>query len=246
MGMPVIAATLLSWVVMGRSGVLEPVLWSLYCELIYYALYPAFAAVANLLGWLGLLCVAVVASFTVMIFVRNPSGFLWGYGLAYTWIYGLPFWISGAFVASRFGVRKQSLSRWQIFIIRSLVWLASGAATALQFHSPVKYTASMIVFAPLAYWWFQWEISNASTFGVFRVLEQLGRGSYSLYLTHPLALAFVDSQVHGATAQFTIGLIACAGLAVAFFFVVEKPSHQLAKRLARQLNCITHGIGTTQ
>lgn len=233
-GLPLIAATLLAHALTGRDGVLDPVLWSLYCELIYYSLYPAFRALVRIVSWSGLLIFSIAPMIAVFAFVQNPSGFLWGYGLSLTWVYGLPVWISGAVLASRLDSILTILARWQIPAIRTFVWLASSIATALHFHSPVRYAASMIVFAPIAYLWLQWEIADAVAHGTVRVFERLGQGGYSLYLIHPLALSLVAGLQTDRIVKFGIGLASCACLTFVFFWTVERPSHQLARWLARK------------
>ena len=82
----------------GRAG--NGVLWSIYCELIYYSLYPllrpAFArfGIARLLGLSALVAFAMIV--THWSYVRT-----WQFGIGLTWTIGLPSWLVGCLLAER-------------------------------------------------------------------------------------------------------------------------------------------------
>jgi peptidoglycan/LPS O-acetylase OafA/YrhL len=66
-----------------------------------------------------------------------------------------------------------------------------------------------------------------------RIFEVLGTASYSMYLTHLIALHLVSS--HGGSAQqawlhWPLLLGAIFAATGTFYFLVEFPSHQLARK----------------
>ena len=234
-GAPLVGAVILSKVLLGRSSILEPVLWSLYSELIYYAIYPGLLKAASAVGWHLVLAASVVASALTVLFVSNIHGFVWGYGLPLTWIYGLPVWILGVLLAELVRTPVPALSRFRLTGLRLVVWITSSAATVLHFHSLVHYNFSMLVFSPLAFYWVLEEIRAAQERGTSKILEICGRASYSVYLFHMIVLAAFALPLHIEISQFLEVWLACAAFCAAFYFSIERPSHNLARILASRV-----------
>jgi len=210
------------------------VTWSIYVELFYYTIYPMLYYLAKRWGWLpqifisSAIAIVIVAFLPDQLFVRELG---W---LAAPW--GLPIWLSGCLIADRFG-RGQfprlygSLAFWRLF-----AWSVSVLSVVLLFHSPVKVGAPtcMLIFAPVAFAWLVKELTSARK--VWPLPERWGAGSYSLYLVHALVLgALFDSRIALAPWVDLI-LRPCAVIAAtaAFYFLVEAPSHKLA-RMAKAL-----------
>ncbi len=237
-GAPLVCAVILSKVLLGRSSILEPVLWSLYCELIYYAIYPVLLKVASAAGWYFVLAVSVASSALTVLLVSNHHGFVWGYGLALTWIYGLPVWILGVLLAEHVRKPAPALSRFRLAGLRLVVWLASSAATVLHFHSLFHYNFSMLAFSPLAFYWVLEEIRAAQERGTSKIIEICGRASYSVYLCHMIVLAAFALPPQIEISQFLEVSLACAAFCASFYFSIERPSHNLARMLARRIPAV--------
>ena len=234
-GAPLVVAVVLSKVLFGRSSILDPVLWSLYCELIYYAIYPVLLKAASVVGWHVVFAASVIASVLTVLLASNASGFLQDYGVKLTWIYGLPVWILGVLLAEFLGKPVPALSPIRIVGLRLIVWTTSSAATALHFHSSVHYNLSMLAFSPLAFYWVLQEIRAAEERGASRILEVCGRASYSVYLCHMIVLAAFTLTLHIETIQFLEVLLASTVFCAAFYFSIERPSHSLARNLAKRI-----------
>jgi len=234
-GAPLIVAIVLSKVLMGRSSMLAPVLWSLYSELIYYAIYPALLRVASTVGWRLVFAGSVFTSALTVILVPNKDGFVWGYGISLTWLYGLPVWILGVLLAEVIPAGAPALSRIQLTGLRLAVWLASSLATALHFHSSLRYSLSMLLFSPLAFYWVLQEIRAARERGTSKILETCGQASYSVYLCHMIVLAGFSLSPRIRIGQFLEAWLACAAFCTGFYLCIESPSHSLARALAGRI-----------
>lgn len=233
-GAPLVGAVILSKVLLGRSSALSPVLWSLYCELIYYVIYPGLLRIASSVGWHLVLAASVIASALTVSVVSNNAGFVWDYGLALTWVYGLPVWILGVLLAERVCTPSPALTRSRLVSLRMAVWIASSFATALHFHSSLHYKVSMLLFSPLAFYWVLGEIRAAQQRGTVKAMEVCGRASYSVYLCHMIVLAAFTVSSRIEIIHFLEVWLACATFCVAFYLFIEGPSHNLARILARR------------
>jgi peptidoglycan/LPS O-acetylase OafA/YrhL len=118
------------------------------------------------------------------------------------------------------------------------MWALGSLTSALRFHSPLGFPWTLTLFGPIAYLWLQKEILYYRDRAPLRIFESAGKGSYSIYLTHPVAAAmFVSLPLSlGATAhwfaQLAFTLLVCS----VFYFGIEKPSHMLARKLAERLS----------
>ena len=232
-GLPLTAAIILSNLLLGRTSALDPVLWSLYCELIYYLIYPGLLKVALAIGWHLVLVISAAASVIVVLFVHNASGFIWNYELAFTWVYGLPVWVSGVVMAELILKPSQALAPSRLWSLRALVWLAASVATVLHFHSPFHYNVSMLAFSPLAFFWVKEEARAAQSRGASKILEIGGKASYSLYLCHMIVLAALALPLRIMAGQFAEEWLACAAFCGGFYMLIESPSHNLARLVSR-------------
>jgi len=82
-GLPLLAALGLAALLPVQSH-LNGVLWSLYCELIYYTLYPALMMAASRIGWTAILAASVVAAGILLMIPDGHSGYFWSYGVGWT------------------------------------------------------------------------------------------------------------------------------------------------------------------
>jgi peptidoglycan/LPS O-acetylase OafA/YrhL len=240
-GLPLIAATLLARIVTGRSGILEPVLWSLYCELIYYGIYPLLIRVASRVGWIPLFGGAAIAALVLASMKDANDGFFWAYGNGLTWLLGLPVWIGGILIAEKCDLWLTVPSSRQLYAMRVAVWAYSALAVALQFHSSIHYKWTMLLFCPLAMAWFIFEIRNSNNKGAHKALEIGGRASYSLYLCHLIALAAVAEllgRVNAPLLLYMSQVLFALCLSAGFYFLVERPAHNFARMISQHVQTI--------
>lgn len=236
-GLPALAAIGVSRLLaVGLTQLLVAILWSLICEAIYYALYPALRVMAGRIGWGWLVAIAYVLG--VGLAATNPTArFYIDHGVAWTWLLGLPLFLSGCLLADRIDALPVATTS-VLFGWRFAAWLGSGIAAWLCWWSPqtVGYPWTLNAFGLVVAPWIGAEITHFRTAQPWPWLERAGRGSYSLYLTHifssgVLALAGIrlTSDVPGRAAA----VVAALALAAVFYVAIERPSVTVASRLSR-------------
>lgn len=213
----------------------DSILWSLLAEEIYYLLYPlVLVRLRRRFGWRKVIACAYALSLGVVL--TNPHGGNYAsYGPGLNWLLGLPCWLLGCELAE--SIPRTAPARTRLWLYRFGIWGASALASVLRFHSPIRYPLTLNLFAFGAFFWLGAEIAYAERHGPLRWLEAAGKFSYSIYLTH----------LHGHATFVLIGLslapvldwllMACTiyGGAYLFYRLVEKPSHALARRIARRV-----------
>lgn len=205
------------------------ILWSIVCELWYYALYPVFYVLTRWVSWRQLCAIAFVIA-TVFVVLSGADAewnfrylgydtFHYFHGPWLTWIVGLPAWLLGCVLAQEYTAQR---SRFPIYGWRILVALTASALAWLTAHTDVHYQFTMNPFAILVFFWMRAEIAAAT-----RVtwLDRIGVWSFSIYLFHVIAEAFL----HRATDVVWLVLPAVFLLCYGFYMVVERPSHKAAR-----------------
>ncbi len=216
----------------------DSILWSLLCEEVYYFIYPILLRLRDRLGWRTLLVLAFVVS--LLTILTNPRAIVYpAYGPWLNWALGLPCWLLGVRMAERlelFQVRPVSTS--QIWVWRAGVWAASVVASVLTFHTPIGLPWTLNLFAVFAAFWLQREIAYYHGVTRILVLEKLGNASYSLYLTHThgatLIGQFAEFRSLPAAAFWWLAAGLTALVTIVFYWCVEHPSHQLARRFSQR------------
>ena len=93
----------------------------------------------------------------------------------------------------------------------------------------------MVWFGVLAFFWIKNEIAYGMHSAPWKVLASAGAWSYSLYLTHgPAAELFGKlwvQNVNSIGGWFAL-YASILALAYLFYLLVERPSHQMARRIA--------------
>ncbi|HEY5327825.1 MAG TPA: acyltransferase family protein, partial [Mucilaginibacter sp.] len=125
------------------------VVWSLYCELIYYALYPLIAKIN--LSWKNkfLIAYAIAALFIcsfawhdIIALIKqtntNYQGYYWQSGPYLTWIAGLPCWLLGVLIAVHIDDIKLATFK-SVMMYRLLVYLVSCFCCIGKFHLHLSY-----------------------------------------------------------------------------------------------------------
>jgi peptidoglycan/LPS O-acetylase OafA/YrhL len=214
----------------------DTILWSLLAELIYYSIYPLLRIAARRMGWKPLIVIAY-AGWTVLLVLYPRAPSYASYGIYGNWIMGLPCWLLGCLLAERDPVEdRRSVGRFEIWSWRAGIWSMATACSALHFHSPVRYSWTLNVFAIPVFFWLCKEISFHVDRRASPILAWAGLWTYSLYLTHEITLAAYQSL---PTSHFSSRLnwcLATTSMLVAaymFYLLVEKPGHLLARYLAR-------------
>ncbi|QGZ54032.1 acyltransferase family protein [Paraburkholderia acidiphila] len=221
----------------GRHSVFwDSTLWSLLIEEIYYAVYPLVLQVRRRVGWTPVLCVAFAAS--IVTASRFPKALSWNdLGPLWTAVVLYPVWLLGCCLAERAAslgerhVSRAGIWRWR-FAAWSVMWLAELA----NFHLHLSQVHTMMFVGIFAAWWLSHEISYSRHTDPPRFLRRAGEWSYSLYLIHPAVLAFYESIEPDRFANHPrLGWLAIMTTvfvaSYAFYLVVERPSHALARRI---------------
>lgn len=212
---------------------LDAVLWSVYCELAYYALYPLlFRAIHR--QTLRATAVSVVISALVLA-LHPMAARPWNFGVL-TFLFCSPMWLLGAHLAERYRDGSLFVAKLpSVGLLRAALPVYAVAAIFLFYHAPIHIplTWSVAAFVPAGYLWLAAELQRLTSHGMNERLERLGVAAYSMYLTHRFALTFFADHLASWPTILFYGLQAIAiGVATfAFYRLVEKPSHRLAKKL---------------
>ena len=211
------------------------ILWSLYCELWYYLIYPILLILRrNGTPWISIVGVSFIGSLLVMLTHREARNF-YDPGIWLTWILGLPCWLMGCVIAEKWQEGSISGTR-RIGAWRLLVWSGSVGCSLLRFHSPIGYVWTLPFFGIAIASWISKEIANHRESRPLASLEWLGEWSFSLYLVHMLGFAVCNLIVMKSSEPLVwlMHLMFALGIGYLFAVLVEFPSHKVAKVLARR------------
>lgn len=218
----------------GLYALYTAVLWSLIAEEIYYVIYPFLLRVRARVSWKMMIVVAYFGAYCVTFLYEGGENFH-SPGIALTWILGLPCWLLGCALAEQFdSTQAHDQAHWRLWAWRGAAWFLSSLASVLRFHGSIGYRWTLPIFALFAFAWLRAEIAGALGKGSPAMLERWGRASYSLYLTHLVAFAYLAGPTLPRTAdplEWTIQIILILAACTAFFFLVEKPSHLISRKL---------------
>ena len=203
-------------------------MWSIVCELIYYALYPLLYYFTRFVGWVKLLILSIIASYALVLGLGSDEyGNAHIYGPYLNWIVGLPAWLLGCVLAQKYRTSWNIGSIWPWRITTAVLASTLYWATI---NTSVGYYLTMVPFALVAALWLVAEISSARQSPVV-ALEFVGRACFSIYLMH-IVMAAVISRM-GISEPFITTVLSLIMIAP-FYLVVERPSHILARYLGKQ------------
>ena len=132
-------------------------LWSLLCEEIYYAAYPALRWLRNRFGWRMVLAIAFPTS--VGVAATHVHSLTWHtFGPVGTAVILLPVWLLGCVLAEQSEALAAESSRTQIWGWRMVAWLGCWISEILHFKGHMPYTQTMLWFGVLSYWWVRKEL----------------------------------------------------------------------------------------
>lgn len=233
-GLPLVVILFISSVIGSQVAArLDAVTWGVYAEIFYYSIYPLLFSARKRWGWGPQIALSSLVTIAISFwFLRRTHLPALGW---WVWLWGLPIWISGCVLADWFRSGRFPALPFPLWAWRVVVLGASASAVWLAFHAPVKigYQFSMIAFAPLAFGWLVRELTADRP--EIWLLERFGTASYSLYLLHPVALGMLDQFASplSPAGNLVARVAAVAAATGIFYFVVEAPSHRLARAASR-------------
>ncbi|WP_426671940.1 acyltransferase family protein [Mucilaginibacter sp. McL0603] len=220
------------------------VIWSLICELIYYAIYP-FIYKVNL-SWTNKVIIAYLISTVVIIlgahddfyaFFKqtdlNYQGYYWQLGYSLTWLVGLPCWLLGVLLAEHIDSLNSASFR-SVMTYRCLVFALGCFCCIAKFHMHLSYIISMNLISFVLYKWLQTEIVYFKTRPANNILEKMGKFSYSLYICHPLIYLLLKSYLPNNALTYPLFIILAIVISYCFYLLIEKPAHQFAQRAIKK------------
>jgi peptidoglycan/LPS O-acetylase OafA/YrhL len=242
-GLPLAVAIGLAW----NFRAWELPLWSLYCEEIYYFLYPALLVLRRRrASWWPLIWVSFAGALGIALSHPQYKNY-WESGIGLTWALGLPCWLLGCALADSFDELTLKIvpakGQRQIWAWRMGAAFGGAFCSALRFHTPLGYPLTLTLFAFFIFVWLQKEILLHNGLEARRpgpvaaVLTWLGQRSFSLYLLHLPIFAVIGRQVGWDSLLGSVGIwalkIALTLLVAHIFYVlVERPAHFLARRIS--------------
>jgi len=238
--LPVMAVTIIaSRFGSAARGALAAVLWSVYCEMAYYAIYPVLRRVFVRVGIAPTVVVSFAAALIVLLLHWHVR-YHWDMPLILTCIIGLPAWLLGCLLAQRVTANApaRAMSTPRIWLWRFSVWLYTVLALWFFYHGPIRvgHPALLLPFYFLCYHWIFAEIVYWNKHVPLRFLESGGAWSYSLYLVHNIVIALTPISAIAVWREGALRLILVPLAALVFYGVVEWPSHRLARELSRRAN----------
>lgn len=214
------------------------VLWSVLCELVYYALYPALLGLRRRRGWTPVFVLAIAGAADALILKlwRAPVGPHSYVDLGWaTWMIGLPCWLVGCVLAEQYQ-RLPALSTVGIWVVRVAIlgWSSAVEYMHAASFSPWAHAAILLdLFSVGAAFWLGLEVARFRERSPSQLLEWAGRWSYSLYLVHSLI-------PHWGVLPHWLPFVWAVVASYVFYLLVERPSHRLAIRVGRTL--VPHSV----
>jgi peptidoglycan/LPS O-acetylase OafA/YrhL len=229
-GVPLGAALLLSpHLGMSDHELRGRVLWSLFCELLFYSIYPALVRVAACVGWTRLTAASFAIAFTWAIVMPNRFGNYFTGNVFNDALLGLPCWLMGCLLAERELPPAPSVKA--IWVWRCTVYCVSVLLLELRFHSPLHSDLTLNFFGILTMFWLSRELSYGQRVRPWMWLERAGAWSYSLYIFH-LPANLLPGRIFPTWSegeQWLLRTPLTLAICYLFYLAVEKPSHRLAR-----------------
>jgi peptidoglycan/LPS O-acetylase OafA/YrhL len=224
------------------------VLWSLYCEMIYYAAYPFLSYIkaswkSKLIGAYAVLaviiCLIAYHDFDAVFkkVYDNYHSFFMPLQMLLMAIELLPCWLLGVIIAEQIDDLNSATFK-SLVIYRLLVFIASWCCSVGKFHFHVHYMISLNIFALLLFKWIKAEVTYFKHNSPNPILEKMGEFSYSLYLCHPLMYFILSLFITNTFFTYPILILITITGSYCFYLLVEKPSHLLAQKVNSKINYV--------
>lgn len=242
-GLPLLVAVSLA---LYLSGIWLIPIWSLYCELIYYTIYPLLRRLK--ISWKVQFYVSFVVSIVLMfalgtaelnsMFAQANLDYTGSYaalGDLLTWLIGLPVWLIGVLIAENIDKIKVTVSTLKMYIIRAIMLGMAAIIVGLKAHWFVSYLFTLNLFAPLVGFWITAEILFMRTHKPLAWLEYAGKFSYSFYLLHIMTVFLLTMVLDVTLLTYPLIIVLTIFVSWVFYLLVENPSHKLSRYLARKV-----------
>ena len=218
------------------KGGLNLVLWSLYCEMTYYVMYPLMRLVFLRTGLLLFTTVTFAVSL-VLIGVYWDTLYFQQLPIAITSVIMLPAWLGGCLLAEMLAKGTTLRLPGNIAWWRLLLWGYATVSELFFYHGGIKvgWPAALTPFYILAFFWLIKEIQQFQARGAPTFLEWCGKWSYSLYLIHNVVIFELLDMPGTQTMTWAVRVVAIVAGSLAFYGAVEFPAHQLARFAARRV-----------
>jgi peptidoglycan/LPS O-acetylase OafA/YrhL len=220
--------------IIGQHSVLwNGVLWSLVCEEIYYAVYPAARSLRNRFGWATLLVPTFLAG-AILAFACPDALDGTALGTVEAAAILFPVWLLGCVLAEQSEQLPALDSPWVIWGWRILAWFGSWCCEMIHFKLGASVPQAVLWFGILAYFWIKKEIAYSKHHHPWHALAAAGLWSYSLYLMHIPAMGLLlklPMSSLGYILDWCVSIAFILGISYLFYLSVERPSHRLARRI---------------
>jgi peptidoglycan/LPS O-acetylase OafA/YrhL len=207
-------------------------LWSLFCEEIYYAVYPLARFVRNRFGW-GMLLVPTFLIGAILAAFRSDTLRGSALGTVKVAVILFPIWLLGCVLAEQSDNLQPLDSPWVIWRWRFLAWFGSWSCELLHFKENVPLNPMLLLFGVLAYFWIKEEIAYSAHHQPWTFIASAGLWSYSLYLIHIPAMrmfARLPLPGFGYILNWCVSFAFIFAVSYLFYLTVERPSHRLARK----------------
>lgn len=219
-------------------------LWSLYCELFYYMLYPLLFRMKW--SWNTKLYISyVVCAIFIALLVAVNAGWLPGNkfngGKGWYWqtsiiFINLPSWLLGVILAEKIDYYKGAVTYGKLWLMRGGALFLAMASIALRMHYQINYTYTLVVFALFFYKWLEAEIIYHRHNPAGKFSEYLGKFSYSLYLCHLLCLPLVERYLPLNVYTYPLYISLPIIMSYVAYLLVEWPAHILAGKIGSKIS----------
>ncbi len=214
--------------------------WSIVCEIAYYIIYPFLRSLINKKeGWQKLLLLSYFPTILVFWFFPLKLVNYPGVGFYYVILLGFPCWILGLLLCYSIDKNnhKDILSKKNLVFHRILIFFLAFASHVLALQEILGHPFTLNFFAIAGFFWLKKEITFYHDRPTNKFMDNIGKASYSIYLMHgiPVFIIFLLTSELELSYKFFLYWIILATLTSAFYFLVEKPSHKLSRKLFRQL-----------
>jgi peptidoglycan/LPS O-acetylase OafA/YrhL len=237
-GAPLLATLLVAYALgPGYIKVLGGILWTIYAELAYYALYPLVLPLIFRFG-IERVLIASLAISLGMIATHPKEIYLFAFGPRFTWLFNAPLWLMGCYLAEKREEISRLADKIPLWLLRSGViaycYLSTIAANHLGSFA-IGYTWTIWLFGVYCMVWLDAEMKRGTGRATFSIFERFGLAGFSLYLMHKLAIHFVDAELYqlGPLASWLVKLLGVSVLTCVFYRAVEWPAHKFARSIGR-------------
>jgi peptidoglycan/LPS O-acetylase OafA/YrhL len=203
------------------------ILWSVTCELWYYAMYPLFSWASRFVSWKLQTAISFLISLGIVLYYGSDQyGNTTIYGWYLNWVVASPSWLLGCVIAEQ----KIGNPGW-VLIWRIVTACLASVLFWLTLNTPVGFHLTLNPFSLVAGYWLKAEIASCKK---ENWLDWIGKWSFSIYLIHMLANRAIELYFHWI--PYKALAIATLVMCYVFYLAVEKPSHLLARKIFKSLS----------